>query len=531
LAADLCVTYDWPDEMVGGPYTPDVLRHEFAFLRDHGVSRVYWLDYPSRHQHGDYIGSKTVAHRADNHRRTHEAFGGDVMPAACTLAHDLGLHFLTICKPYDLNDFVSIHRDRPDLWFQRNPAWMQPWQPSDTPFDVALYADNDAPLAFDPGSIAVWTSDDNNAYRRLDGIDVSTDAVERPRYRLTPAGKTAVEDTEHVSRITLRGLSSSARYFAVHFPDAAEPGVFGNQEFLLAETALPVELARFPRAGGFREHGFAFETDTHAAVWSHQSEFVAKRRHFPSGSAIGLRLGHDPGMPQMLDPGHAEVRDFWLKLWIDRAIAAGCDGVDVRIAHHHLCTDWPAFAYADPVLAAFRDRFGREPEPSADDTLAIQGIRGEFHTAFLREAGQRLHAAGKLLEAHVEARMRVPSDVTAYTGIRWDWTRWIEEGLIDGINLKYLGPANPVVQEELLPRARKAGIPIRCISAVGDPRSQPRTPDWAVEQLRLCRLCGIDALNLYETWVYLRTTPRGEWFPRGCARAVFAALKEELQTP
>ena len=91
-----------------------------------------------------------------------------------------------------------------------------------------------------------------------------------------------------------------------------------------------------------------------------------------------------------------------------------------------------------------------------------------------------------------------------------------------------LGPLNTFVHREILPRARKRGIPVHVISAIGDPRSQPRTPEWAAEQLDLVRAGGLNGLNLYEIWVYLRTTPRGEWFRRGCSAAVFARLHERL---
>lgn len=526
--AELCVTYDWPDEMVGGPYSPDTIRRELRFLKEHGVTRVYFLDYPGR-EHA-FISShrKRLPQVAEHYRITMEAFGGDIMTGICRIARQEGLPFITICKPYDLgtpDPFAAAH---PNLAFRRNPAWTRE-RGAEPVTLLQLFADNDAPLPFAAAAIEVWASDDNVAYTRLEGIRATDDVVERPRYRLTPAGKVPAGGTERVRRIVLSDLNLTARYLAVAFPKADAPGCFGNQEFLLAETSLPVELARFPRTGDFREHGFAYDTDTHASAWSNQAEFIVKRRALPAGGAVGLRLGHDPHMPGMLDPGHPDVRRFWIETWIDRAIAAGCDGVDIRVAHHHFCLDWPAYAYAEPALAAFRERFGRDPEATAEDTAAIQAIRGDFHTDFLREASSRLHAAGKVLEAHIEARMATPPNCASYTGIRWDWPTWIEEGLIDGVNLKYLGPFNPFVRNEVLPAARRQGIPVRCIAAIGDPRSQPRTPEWTAEHLRMCDVAGIAGLNLYEIWVYLRTTPRGEWFPRGCSRAIFAALREEIE--
>jgi hypothetical protein len=47
------------------------------------------------------------------------------------------------------------------------------------------------------------------------------------------------------------------------------------------------------------------------------------------------------------------------------------------------------------------------------------------------------------------------------------------------------------------------------------------------EMLGMVQNAGLNGLNLYELWVYLRTTPRGEPFLRGCARSVLAELKRQ----
>jgi hypothetical protein len=517
-------TYDWPDNMVGGPYAPETIRHELRFLKAHGMTRVYFLDYPGRERPFLFDNPGKLQQYADHYRATIDAFGGDIMTGVCRIARDEGLEFFTICKPYDLGISDGFPVEHPELAFRRNPAWTREWT-GETVTQLTLYADNDAPLSFDPAGIRVFLSADNLHYRFGGDCNATDDVVERAVYRHSPAGKSDTCTRERVRRIVLRDLAIDARYAAIVLPDAASPGAFGNREFLLAEAALPLELARFPQQP-WQTSGFAFELDTHAAVWSDQDEYCVQRRELRAGSVLGLRFGHEPYLAGMLDPGHADVRQFWIDTWIQRAIDAGADGVDIRIAHHHLCTDWPAYAYAEPVLLAFQERMGRAPE-AADHTL-IQQIRGDFHTQFLREAKAALSAAGKKLEAHVEARMKPKPEHRAYTGIYWDVATWIEEGILDGINLKYVCPVNPWLQREILPKARKAGIPVHAISAIGDPRSQPRTAEWAVEWLRMCRAGGLHALNLYELWVYLRTTPRGEWFPRGSSRAIFTALKEVL---
>ena len=184
--------------------------------------------------------------------------------------------------------------------------------------------------------------------------------------------------------------------------------------------------------------------------------------------------------------------------------------------------------YAEPNLAIFRQCFGRDPQAIPDDYAAMRRIRGAFHTQFLRDAAALLHQAGKKLEAHVESRMTPPPEHDTFTQIHWDYATWIDDGIIDGVNLKYLGPYNPFVQREICP-ARRRGIPVHVIAALGDPRSNPRTPEYAEEQLAMVRAAGLNGLNLYEIWCYLRTTPNGEPFARGCTMRVFERLAHFLK--
>ncbi len=527
-AVKLHGTYDWPDEMVGGPYTPDTLRHELRFLKSHGMSRVYFLDYPGRESWGPG-DSPVYARMAANYRLTREAFGGDIMAVACRLAHEEGLEFFTIAKPYDLGAGERFPREHPELCFRRNPAWMGA-TPSAPITELTLYGDSDAPLPFDPAAIRLLISDDNRDYQPVTGLTVRDEVVERPHAAYTPAGNQPLTGTNRVRRLRLSGFALTGRHAAIVFPAGEGQGCFGNRDFLLAEAAYPVGLHRSIRGGDFRANGFDFAQDGGSACWADRSEGMTFRREL-GGSVLGVRFGHEPYHVPMLDPSHPQVRAFWLDHWIRRAIAAGADGVDIRIAHHHGNAEWLAYMYAEPVLAAFRERHDREPEPTVADYAAIRRLRGEFHTRFLRDAKALLGAAGKRLEVHVEARMKTPPEHDTYTQIHWDWASWIDEGIVDGINLKYLAPGNPFVEREILPRCRRRGIPVHAIAAVGDPRSQPRTAEWAVERLRLCRAGGLDALNLYELWVYLRTTPDGDWFTRGSSRAIFAALKDAIEAP
>lgn len=181
----LQVTYDFPDELFNAPYAPQSLQREFERFRDAGVGRIYWIDYPHL--------SRLVAMTGDNSAATEtmEHFDGDPMPIAARLACELGLEFFTVIKPYDLwcrgtqpsakcgvptlgglsstpDPFVEAH---PEMAMRRNPAWMLHGETQPITH-VTLYADNDAPLTFDPAAVEVYVSVDNEAYQRLSLIHI-----------------------------------------------------------------------------------------------------------------------------------------------------------------------------------------------------------------------------------------------------------------------------------------------------------------------------------------------------------------------
>jgi hypothetical protein len=377
--------------------------------------------------------------------------------------------------------------------------------------------------------VRLYVSHDNAHYRLFAPACVSESVVQRPRYNWSPAGKQPAGGEERVRILELDGIDFEGGYLAVEFPAAEVAGRFGNQRYLLAEASnVPLRLSQRVNGTDFKNGGFDFYDNGASAGWSDCSEGVELRQAFPAGSTLGIRLGCDAKHDKMPDPAFAQVRQFWLHNWVQRAIESGADGVDVRIAFHTRSDEWLAYAFAEPVLAEFRTQCGRDPEPCHDDYGRIRRIRGGFHTQFLRAAKELLGAAGKRLEAHVEARMKTPPEHDTYAHLHWDYATWIDEGIVDGVNLKYLGPYNPFVQQHILPRARLQGIPVHMIGAIGDPRTQPRTPEWAAESLALVQSAGLNGLNLYELWVYLRTTPRGELFYRGNSRSIFTALQQQL---
>jgi hypothetical protein len=540
------------------------------YLKNHGMTRVYWIDYP-------YNTARLADAEFNGVRRsfledTYENFGGDPLPQCIEIAHEIGLEFICILKPYDLwcwgrarldDDRFAEHpeviggyamcldpflKEHPEFAFRRHPDWTTDVKSRHVSM-ITLYSDNAEPLSFNAADIKIFTSDDNVTYKAVPVNDVVDDVVTRPRYDWSPAGKQECNETEEIRRITIE-LDASAVYWAVQLPDADDAGEFGNQLFLLTEvitddgeTAHTIAISK--RSGGkvsggftagelqksgFESVGFDYARGSSPACWIDMSEGAELRRALSPGDAFGFALGQDSHYIGMLDPSFSEVREYWSDCYVKRALDFGADGVDVRIEHHHVSGEWLAYGYAEPILETFKSVYDRLPEATDDDYTRIRTIRGEFHTQFLREISETVHAAGKKLEVHVGCRMKAPANRDSFLQIYWDIEAWITEGIIDGINMKYIGPLSTFTQQILLPLARAQGIPVHMIAAVGDPRSMPRTPEYSSEQLALCAAGGINSINLYELWVYLRTTPRGEWFMRGCADPTFKELKRTLET-
>ena len=551
----LFVTYDFPDEALNAPYSPQAVADEFRTWRDHGCSRIYWIDQP------DFIAHALAADRGF-HRRplgadqrgcleaAHEAFGGDPLATGVQIAHDLGLEFYTIAKPYDLQpDGLADPRagELPGHWrdwtFRRNPSWQAPVE---GPLKrLVLYGDGTRPADFDPRRIEVWASPDNRAYRRVEPDSVAAGPLASPTDWPRPGAGPAVGSPAEVWGVRI-ALDLQDRYIALRLPDADAsdssaaasdgwlqwPVHCGNQRFRLVQAfseagALPVSIATQARPNSLTE-GFGFDSLHNAAWWSPVSEWIAQRQELAPGMWLALRIGSPLHAPAMFDPGWPEVRQWWCRRWVRRAIDAGADGVDIRIAHHIGLDDFSEYMFAEPLLAEFRRRTGREPRPDGDDLQAMRRIRGEMHTAFIREAGELLRAAGRKIEHHVEARMAVGPAGDCYTGIHWDVAGWIEQGLLDAVNLKYLGPFNPWVHREVLPRARAAGLGVHVIHAGVDPRVHPRSAEAHRQMLEMVHAADLDALNLYEAWVFLRHLPPDTCLFRGGARSVLDGLRRGL---
>jgi len=171
----------------------------------------------------------------------------------------------------------------------------------------------------------------------------------------------------------------------------------------------------------------------------------------PKDGHITHAKGKDEYLPGALHPVYPEVRAFWLE-WVRASIAAGADGVDIRILNHSSWThEKEEYGFNEPVLEAYRKKYGAA-KPDEIPFAEIRKINGEYFTQFLREASRELHEHKLPLQAHVcsylgnEERIRNCFNNYPYQFV-FDWKRWLDEPILDSVLLK--PPAASYVKDRI----------------------------------------------------------------------------------
>ena len=155
---------------------------------------------------------------------------------------------------------------------------------------------------------------------------------------------------------------------------------------------------------------------------------------------IAFARGRNEYLSGSVCEAYPEVREYWLD-WVGQCIAAGVDGVDVRISCHSSWTNDPEkYGFNEPVAREYQRRYGANPDTEPYDPDLLGKLRGEFFDMFLRAAKTRLSAAGKRLSVHAEMESFRPDACQGRTrsrpgNIEFDWRGWLSSGLADEATL------------------------------------------------------------------------------------------------
>jgi hypothetical protein len=508
--------------------------------RSLGVGRVNIIDYTN------WPSFWTFHLWKKQYEPSLRACGGDLLKCFVRAAHDHGLELISDLKTFDLggnwypvpNDRVSATLDIDNRYSSVIPeiAAHREWTPQahpdlkrDATFPIRklrLFSLESIP-ALKRSDVEILTSRDNKKYAPVHKqYKVTVRQINRPHKRWTPTGAVADSGSTRNWMIEIDGLEIREPFVALRFK---RDGVALLQRgYMIAEAfadgddnAQPFTVA----TNGNTKEGFFCWRGWQG--WTNLTENLLTVRRWP-GPEFGLVFRIDDRMPSLLEPAYDGAR----QIWIDRVkylLDAGADGVSIRTYCHHagpMC--YLQYAYATPILETFKQQFGRMPENTPRDYQAIREFRRDAYTQFMRDARSVTRDRGKKLMFELESGQELSSEIDCRMQLPIDWERWIREGLVDEVRLKWWTPQTPFVHERVLPVARKHGVPVSVISRCLHTGIGTRTTEMAREVIAGAAAAGFDGYNLYEHQNLMDVNPEGRVVFKGPVDAYVGAAREAL---
>ena len=495
----ISVTVDFFGDLSTGLYTPEVIDRMMARIKEMGAQRVYWLYYGEIDPRAPV---ENTLYGAAKYGTASIARIGEPLRAAVPAAHRHGLEIYGVLKPYHtgmattfpsgspaansrtrlgriggtLQQVIPFVEQHPEMRIKRRPEDAGA-SSNDVPVGrLRLLKRDDSPTRIRAENLQLWVSSDNYGYQRLpvqltiaEGFAfVEQDIRDYYGNLLTPRGS-------RVRCLDITGLNLTEKFVVIttNFPDLN--GDFSNtpvamlQAYAADGRRLPIVVgtadALWTRPRGFRRYGLEFDSgfglipmtldlrdtagDVEAKEWKRNrpeeaEEWKSNRPDLglgTKGGFVAFARGKNEYLPAAVCESYPEVRDLWLG-WIKSMLAAGVDGIDLRVSAHGTLTDEPkAYGFNEPVLAVYRQRFGEPPGGSGHDAAKIAGIRGEFYTEFVQAVSALVRGRNKKMQAHLHAEafrdnpahgqlMGFPANIT------FDWRKWIEEGWLDSVTLR-----------------------------------------------------------------------------------------------
>ncbi len=535
----LSALVDFPDDCNRVVFTPDLVENLIDRLHWMGVRRVYW----------NYYQKGMWENFADNSETTRQTLSnlGEPLALGCRLAHERGMEFYATIKPYETGASHANPQDSPqmmavpglpciggvckvDPWVMAHPEMRVRGRSADIPMGlekipierIQLRQKDMSPVRIAPENIEIWTSDDNNAYRKQYLTFALTESVETcPRDVFELDGDRVTSKGESVRALNLSGLNLLDPFIAITTNFEDRNGSFRN-------TAIEMV-----RAFGPGDRSIPIVVASHKAVWRPLRDFRTGDLEYdaglgdaivcldvtnqppvspdafagePNDGVIAIARGRNEYFSGSLCEAHIEVQAYWLS-WIGACIAAGVDGLDVRISCHSSWANTPEiYGFNEPVAAEYQRRYGVNPDVEPYDPALLGALRGEFFDQFLRVTKRRLSAAGKRMQVHAEMESFRPDACqsrrrTRPGNITFNWRSWLRTGLADEATLFGRGwmpeqMLNDALTLEMLREAADADVPVHLSKAVGHSRDGRIHADLLEY---IYRFGGLAGYTLYET--------------------------------
>ena len=542
---------DFRGDVEFGVYTPGLLDEMMARYRRMGVRRVYWWYDGDVDPQSDWYNG--LINLTEYGPATLENIG-DPVTAAAASAHRHGVELYGILYPYSLGasntcpegspeaqnrkvkrvggrlQIVSRFIERyPHLRVQRRPVDL-PGNLTDLPVrKIRLINKDDTPTRIKKENLQIWTSVNNYRYQRRDVEFTLRQGVERApgsvhdRYgqQLTGAG-------DPVRVLTLEGLDLADPFVLITTDFQDDRGNFRNtaqamvEVYGLGDPPLPIEVATrraimpFPR--DFREYGLEFDCGIGLSQVTLDMDNtalppaggVASWRNAPAEGVIAFARGRNEYVPADPCEAYPKVQQLWTG-WVQRMLEAGADGIDIRLGSHGIGTSKPyEYGFNEPIVEAYRHRYGTNPLADDVDLAQLAEIRAELFTAFVRQTSHQVRGAGRKLQMHLTGEgypLRPdPSRMQPFwspANIYFDYKQWLSDGLLDGMTLR-ADPDEPFVAG-VMQLARQSQVPIyvnRYLTAMP-------IEDYVAEMETIFDDDGYAGLTVYEHQNLARAVPDG----------------------
>ena len=510
----LYATVDFADEIIASIWTPKRLLKYFKLIRSKGITRLYWIDQQEIMERcgKDEINANMVA--------TIQNFSGRIHETAVQLAHEAGLEIFVLIKPYEcgllapaLSDdaikrphlpvaggicdrFTSFAKKHPEAMLQRIPVPMH----GEAAVLTLLFS---APLV-KSGLVRLWASETNCNYQLIEEKSVPAGFQEISFTRPTGKNFFVFQSADLASGNTYEKIISIS--------DTEERPVPFSLGIQPKRRYVPIKshLEHRPKPcddGGFKKMGMLFDYFPGIPSGLYTSN-LPPNWYFDFANATENALGVSleindriVGFPDPTHPAHYES----IRQWVERDLAMGFDGLDVRVSSHSSPIFWRDYG------------FGSE----------VRRTRGEAHNQLLRMISKLVRAAGKVMSVHIEDFMydstpELPSPMEFF----WDYHRWINERLMDEVTAKMIFTDGLLAANFALAcECRAAGIKVNTCPFLHNV-SQPLVfASWSAQ-------AGIEAFNIYETATVWQADAEGD----GIAEINPAMLKQlcritEIEVP
>ena len=482
----LSTTVDFPDDVVGGLYTPELIDKMMAQCRTIGIRRVYWIYYGDIDMDSYWAGG-LFHHPGTKYGIPTLERTGEPLRAAVPLAHKHGLEIYGVLKPYNTGASGTYPEGSPEPksnninriggtvfqvspFVERYPHTRLRRRPYSTPSDldnitvekIKLLKKDDSPTRIKKENLQIWTSENNYRYQHKEIPFNLTDAVElAPRDVYDYFGDLVTVKGAPVRTLTLDGLNLTDRFILITTNHSDEDGDFKNTPISMIEAygnspePLPIVVATrsatWIRPRDFHTYGLEFDSGMGTMQVTLDEDATTERgvliggkgkfSSIQSGGFIAFARGKNDYVPSMPCEIYPEVRTLW-DGWIDRILDTGVDGLDIRVSSHGNLVDEPwEYGFNQPVLDEYYRRYKHDLLGTDTDLARLAGIRCEHYTIFVRETSEKVRRVRKKMQVHIHAEAFRPNLVHGQImgippNLHFEWQTWLKEGLVDGITLR-----------------------------------------------------------------------------------------------